>query len=237
MMPVSPIVGTRIRRLVSPPLSGATYSDPNAFGSWSELGGGRLRFSATGFAVAATADAPAAGATLMWPATRPDGAALDYGDIVGGINSRIVQIAGTPGVATNYAVVSGVCNAAMTEYAFGGVDHAVSVGRGAVRWASVAYTTGAATRNGQWTKIPLAKTPGAGGAIILGYLDAAGLASLTTIDLGTSGTNTTGALRVPFAANPADLRYFVSFFKRGALASRPTDIDIEFGFDVWSLQP
>lgn len=217
-----------------PRLADATVSDPSSLGTWSEVSPGRLRFTATGFAAASALDAPLNAACLLWPITRPDGDPATLADVVAGIGFSIVQVAGTPAVATNYAMAIGVCRSDRTEYLMLTLDHAVSVGRGGSRISGGSYATNATAAAGKFANTAIfqrADLDLSYWAMVCGQLD----------DIETPGASPTafgpaGAPNRNSAANFAAHRFFVAFLPRGVLASQPADIDIDFSFSLATIR-
>lgn len=229
--PVPPPIDVPL--VITPRLADAAVSDPSSLGTWSEVSPGRLRFVCSGFATATTQDAPAAGATLTWPITRPDGTMATMSDIAAGLGFAIAQVAGTPAVATNYALAIGITRADLSEYLFVSLDHAASVGRGGSRVSGGSYATNATAAAGKFCNLALFQRADlniAYWAAVCGQLD----------DIETHSTSPTafgpaGAPNRNSGVNLAGQRLFVSFIPRGTLASQPADIDIDFSFPVARL--
>lgn len=220
--------GGSVALMARPTLATATVFDSAGLGTWSENAAGDLTFDATGFASATAQTTPAGASLLLWPAQTPDGTAItSFADILRGIDFFIGQSAGTPGAATNYALIAGIANAALTEYAFSGLDHAASVGRGCQRLVSLAYFTGAASRPGQLGCVEISRS--GGGAVTVSSISAMGVEADGAL-LATTSAAPSQALRGTFATDPTGLRYFIGFLPRGSLASKPANARINFGF-------
>lgn len=215
-----------------PRLADATVIDPSSLGTWSEVEPGLMRFTATGFAAATTLDAPTSGASLVWPVTRADGAAAALADIVCGLGFALVQEAGTPGSATNYAIGIGIGNATLTEYMMLTLDHATSVGRGGSRVSGTAYATNATAAAGKFANTAIFER--ADGDLAYWAMVCGQLSAIETLAAATA-FGPTGAPNRNSAATLGESRYFLSFVPRGVLGSQPANIDVRFAFNFARL--
>lgn len=214
--------------VVRPLLADATIINPASLGTWSQVAPGDFEFDATGFAAASAQTTPANGATLVWPITKPTGGAAAFADC-NDLHIPIVQYDGVPGSATNYAIVAGICNAAGTEFAYVGPNHA-TLNQACFMISGGSFSTNTGIGVAMLGKINLWRLATTGNVTLASVLGER-MASLAAMDetTFTAFGHTTSPNRNS-GTTISGLRYFLSFLPRGTLASKPANPRVRVAF-------